>query len=258
MVLSFEMRKRLDRRNVLQALAAAGTLWATDGGRGIAGEPLAPCATTGPGLRDLASARGLYFGTAVKNLDSSAFRDPAYRAAVVRDCNILVPEYALKWKEIDRGRGHYDFSAPDALLAFAEAHGMAFRGHPLIWYKSNPIWFDKYLRESPAPARSMVYALMRDHIERVVGHYRGRVQSWDVVNEIFEEDRKAPHPREDGLRESLWLKHLGPDYVGEAFRIAHAADPGALLVLNELALSLGFWWRAEAPGAIFRLHNQAA
>jgi len=61
------------------------------------------------------------------------------------------------------------------------------------------------------------------------GRYAGRMQSWDVVNEILDSGSDRP----DGLRDNAFLKLLGPDYVDLAFRTARQADPKALLVIND-------------------------
>jgi endo-1,4-beta-xylanase len=56
-----------------------------------------------------------------------------------------------------------------------------------------------------------------------------------VVNEAVH-----PHsPRPDGLRSTLWLKALGPDYISLAYRIAHEADQGLTLVYNDYGTEHG-------------------
>jgi endo-1,4-beta-xylanase len=67
---------------------------------------------------------------------------------------------------------------------------------------------------------------LREHVAATVGRYRGRVRAWDVVNEAIADDRA-------GLRDTVYLRKLGPEYVAEAFALAHEADPGALLIYND-------------------------
>jgi endo-1,4-beta-xylanase len=69
---------------------------------------------------------------------------------------------------------------------------------------------------------------MQDHIKTVVGRYKGRIKGWDVVNEALNEDGT--------LRQSLWYKIIGPDYLVQAFKAAHKADPKAELYYNDYSL----------------------
>jgi endo-1,4-beta-xylanase len=177
----------------------------------------------GASLRALAAAKGLVFGAANNNY---WLRDAAFAAAFLRDCVLLVPEYELKRDLTEPARGHYDFSASNALLAFATTHGLLFRGHPLVWYASNPPWLED------AVAQAGSEAIFTDYIAAAATHYRGRLHSWDVVNEAIEpQDGRA-----DGLRASFWLKKFGPAYIDHAFAAARAGDPGALLVYNDYGL----------------------
>jgi endo-1,4-beta-xylanase len=116
----------------------------------------------------------------------------------------------------------YDFSNGDKAVAWAERHGMLFRGHCLVWWNALPDWFGSYV--TPGNAKQV----MTNHITTVVKHYAGRVYSWDVVNEAIYHDN-----RPDGLRRKPWLDFIGPEYIDIAFHTAHAADPKARLVLNE-------------------------
>lgn len=214
--------RMIRRRDVLAgASIAALTAW------GAGGAPvLKPAIMEEPGLRARAARRGLLFGAATSTyqLGQSDFAD-----AFAREAGILVPEYETKRDALEPARGHYDFSASDALLAFAKAHGMAFRGHTLVWHASNPKWLDDAVFATRDPR------LLTDYITNVMGRYRGRVHSWDVVNEaIWPKDG-----RKDGLRASPWLKAFGPSYVDIAFHAARAADPNALLVYNDWGCEAG-------------------
>jgi len=100
-------------------------------------------------------------------------------------------------------------------------------GHNLVWHSQIPAWVfhdDK----GNLLSRDALLARMRDHIHTVVGRYKGRIQSWDVVNEALNEDGT--------LRQSLWYKIIGPDYIAKAFEYAHEADPEAQLTYNDYNL----------------------
>lgn len=149
--------------------------------------------------------------------------NPAYRQAVIDYCQIVVGEGALKWSELRPDRETFAFEEPDGLLDFADEHGMEMRGHTLVWYAAMPEWTETIASREEAETE-----LVR-HIETVVGHYKGRIKSWDVVNELL-----ADYPTKDNLiRESIWQKHLGRDYIELALRTAARVDPDVQLVINE-------------------------
>ena len=177
-----------------------------------------------PSLRDLAAARGLVFGAATAT--SYLEKDPAFAKVFSSECGLLVPEWEAKWAMVQPAPGLFDFSAANRLLAFAQQHGMVFRGHNLVWHLYNPEWLRGALKNDD-PRN-----VLETYIRRVVEQYQGAVQSWDVVNEAVE----VKDGRADGLRHSLWLDAIGPGYVDLAFRVARAADPAARLVYNDYGL----------------------
>jgi endo-1,4-beta-xylanase len=193
----------------------------------IEGPPSPGAPLSEPSLKTRAAAKGLLFGAALMadHLD----KDPAQAEAFIRECGLLVSQNELKWAIIRPAPGQFDFTRPDRLAAFAQAHGVALRGHTLIWYISNPAWLDATL--APANAEK----LMGEHIWSVAGRYRGKMQSWDVVNEAVEIDDGRP----DGLRKTPWLATMGPEHIQTAFHIAHEADPHARLCYNDYGLEYG-------------------
>lgn len=175
-------------------------------------------------LKALAAARGLYFGTAVVRPELE--RDPSYAAAVLRECGVLVCGWEMKWEAIEPRRGERNYADADWVASFCDHHGLTLRGHPAIWAASLPSWVEPALAAEPA------LPLLRRHVHALVRHFRGRIRSWDVVNEAIEPRNGRP----DGLRTSEWLRALGPAYIDEAFRAAREADPIAELVYNEAEL----------------------
>jgi endo-1,4-beta-xylanase len=127
----------------------------------------------------------------------------------------------------------YDFTRADQTVAFAEANGMRVRGHTLFWSRLNgtPSWLPGELA-SADDAAERLRELMAEHVDTVVGRYRGRIHTWDVVNEPLALGEAHFDP------ENLYFQTLGADYVAEAFHLARAADPDALLFLNEILPSL--------------------
>src|SRR4029079_13329115 len=80
---------------------------------------------------------------------------------------------------------------------------------------------------------------LRDHITTLVGHYKGKIKSWDVVNEAINDNGDAQTAQTEYLRNSQWLRNLGPDFLTLAFKFAHEADPDATLYYNDYGINDG-------------------
>lgn len=145
--------------------------------------------------------------------------DAKYRETLKSNFSLLVPENDMKFAALEPSQGVFDFSRGDALVNFAHSNGMWVRGHNLVWGEHLPDWLThgKF-------SRDQVIAILKNHIETVVQHYRGNVIAWDVVNEPFD----GAH-----LRDTFWLRAIGPDYIAMAFTWAHEADPNVKLYLND-------------------------
>ncbi|MDI9260045.1 endo-1,4-beta-xylanase [Alicyclobacillus sendaiensis] len=143
-----------------------------------------------------------------------------------RHFSSLTPENEMKWERIHPAEDTYAFSAADQIVLFARDHGMFVRGHTLVWHNQTPSWVFQDALGQSAP-RKLVQARLEAHIAEVVGRYRGAVSCWDVVNEAVIDQG------EGWLRPSPWRQALGDDYIETAFRLAHQADPGALLFYND-------------------------
>ncbi|MFC3831746.1 MULTISPECIES: endo-1,4-beta-xylanase [Deinococcus] len=173
-----------------------------------------------PTLKQAAQARGVLIGAAV---NSALFDDldPDYADTVAREFGVVVLENGMKWKTLQGTQGEFVYGLADATVAWAQQRGLAVRGHTLIWHDSAPAWLYQF---KTAPE---VQAAMKSHITNVVTHFGSRVKYWDVVNEVVSD---APgHP----LRANSPFAAAGPDYIDQAFRWAHAANPQARLYYND-------------------------
>lgn len=176
-------------------------------------------------LRQLASARGFQIGAAVR--DTAFSRDAAYRQVLATQYNSIVPEDATDFWPIHPGPNQYSFAAADALVSFAQANGMTIHGHSLVWYSWIPTWVT-----AGGYSDAQIRDILRDHIMTVVGRYRGKIASWDVANEVIDNQQCC------SLQRSFWLDRLGPEYIDSAFVWAHRADPAAKLYLDDYATEL--------------------
>ncbi|HAA33445.1 MAG TPA: 1,4-beta-xylanase [Cyanobacteria bacterium UBA8553] len=174
--------------------------------------------TSETSLRSLAQKRGINIGAAVAM--EPFYKDATYRKVLAREFNVLVPENAMKFAEIHPKRHQYNFTQVDTLVAFAKAHDMQVRGHPLVWHYSLPNWLEK-----GNFTRDELKEILREHIQTVVGRYRGQIPAWDIANEVV--------TRDGSFVDSIWLREIGPEYLDLAFRWAHEADPKARLYYNE-------------------------
>ncbi len=175
-------------------------------------------------LKAHAEARGIAYGCAV-NVGLLG-KDEAYTALVKQQAGILVAENAMKWAPMRPAPDQFNFSAADKLVAFAAENGMRLRGHNLCWHRQLPGWFEGFATKENAAT------LLTSHIETVMTRYKGKFQSWDVVNEAVQPPDGLP----DGLRDGPWYKLLGPGFIELAFKTARAADPGAKLTYNDYGI----------------------
>jgi len=167
-------------------------------------------------LRAAAECTGVLIGTALT--PSPLDTDADYAEIAGTEFNYITPENAMKWKAVEEVEDEWDFEDADAVVDFAEAHGQAVKGHVLVWHKLPP-WIDENISAED------LEAAMSTYITTMVERYRGRVFAWDVVNEVFEFTGT--------YRRSILYEKLGEDFIADAFRLAHAADPDAILLYND-------------------------
>ncbi|QCN97407.1 glycosyl hydrolase family 10 (plasmid) [Azospirillum argentinense] len=225
--------QRIGRRDLLAGLGVGLGVAGLAGGLMAQPEPI--------GLRAIAATRGIAYGAALGL--RSVTEEPALAEAYARECAVLVPEGDAKWTGLHPASGVFRFDGLDRLLEIAVRHGQCVRGHTLLWHEALPEW----VRDALPNGR--IFELLTDHIFTVLGRYRGRIPVWDVVNEAVEPE----DGREDGLRQTPWLSALGPRCLDLAFKAARAADPAALLMLNEHDLEYASPLQDRRRRAVLRL-----
>src|ERR1700722_15420170 len=220
---------RLTRRGWMKQVAGVTAFAGVPGwlrGEGFSKAAVDNADVTGAGsLKAHAAARGLLTGCAV---NAGLFRDDEnFRKLLAEQYSIVVPENCLKWNVLRPTAESYSFTDADSLVTFAEAHRMKVRGHNFVWHEAIPNWFAGTVNKDNARK------FLIDHIHTVGGRYKGKMHSWDVVNEAI----WIPDNRPDGLRSSSpWFEMLGPDYIDLAYRTAREADPTALLTYNDYSI----------------------
>ena len=184
-------------------------------------------------LAEVARAAGIRVGT---TLEADETTLEPYATTAAREFTSVTPENALKWYVIHNTPDLWNFGPGDTVVDFAVAHGMEVRGHNLVWAQDTytPAWVRAL---SPNDLRTTT----DQYIRAVIDHFKDRVHRWDVVNEPLE---------------SLGTEHsqsvywsLGPNWIADVFRTAHAADPTAQLWLNEF----GTDWVPGKQRALLRL-----
>ena len=171
-------------------------------------------------LREYAAEAGLLYGSPVFPQD---LKNPQVMAFIAQQCSLV--DFVIYFKSVQPQQGQFEFKTSDAIRDFAEANGIKLRGHPVIGNGGVPAWLKAI---SPSDA----LGIMSTHINTLVGRYAGKMYSWDAIHEVI--DPAAPGP--EHLRNTIWLKLVGPDYIELAVRQVHAADPGAILSYNEFGL----------------------
>jgi endo-1,4-beta-xylanase len=218
--------------------AAAGCI-IRDSVGGSVGADLIPASDVRP-LRQAGAAPRRRLGAA---LMSQALASARIRAFVVREFDSLTPENEMKWASVEPQPGEFSFGPADRLVAFAAENGIRVRGHTLVWHSQLAPWV-KGLR-----ADALRAAMVR-HIQTVAGHWKGKIAQWDVVNEAI-----ADGPSGE-LRPDSPFAVLGPTFIDDAFRIAHATDPGAQLFYNDYEIE-GDSPKSEAAYALAKRLKQA-
>jgi endo-1,4-beta-xylanase len=173
-------------------------------------------------LRHAVNGRFL-IGTAVmsRQLDNSAMAE-----LVARQFNCVTAENEFKPQSLQPQPGKFRFDAADKIVDFAQRHDMKVVGHNLCWHSQTPAWMFRDPDGKPL-SRDDALKNLKDHIDRVMGHFKGKVVGWDVVNEPISDAG-------DGyLRDTPARRAIGDDYIVKAFQFAHAADPDAKLYYND-------------------------
>ncbi|MEU5962708.1 endo-1,4-beta-xylanase [Micromonospora parva] len=203
----------MNHRRALRAAVTIAVTGVLAAGMTVA---LTSTASAGTTLGASAAEKGRYFGAAVA---TGKLSTSVYTTILNREFNSVVAENEMKWDATEPQQGRFSYTGGDRLVSHAQANGMSVRGHALLWHQQQPGW-----------AQGMSGSALRNaainHVTQVATHFRGKIHSWDVVNEAFADGGSG------GRRDSN-LQRTGNDWIEAAFRAARAADPGAKLCYND-------------------------
>jgi len=175
-----------------------------------------------------------YIGAAIAAIPLTI--DEQYQSLVGKEFSMITPENDMKFQFIHPQPDVYAFNEADILVDFAQVNHLRVHGHALVWHEALPVWVTSIIH-SPLE----VEQILAQHIQTIVGRYKGRVAEWDVVNEPLKDKEYTIN---HGLRSANpWFQGMGEEYIDFAFRQAHAVDPAAKLFLNEYGI--------EEPGPKF-------
>lgn len=154
---------------------------------------------------------------------------------ITKQFNVFTMENDTKPDHVHPSEDTYNFTNTDKFVEYGEKNGKILRGHTLVWHSQCPDWFF-YDDEGNEVTADVLVERLKEHITTIVSHYKGKIDTWDVVNEVLDDNF--------GLRLSNWLKIIGDydgdgdkyDFIEIAFRTAHEADPDARLIINDYSL----------------------
>jgi len=179
------------------------------------------------GLKD-AIGKYCLIGAAINQWQSDG-QVPEGDAIIDKHFNCAVAENCMKPETLAPAEGIFDFRVADKFVSYCQQHKLKVLGHCLVWHSQAPDWwFTNGYTASPASKEVLKERIIK-HIKTVVGHYKGQVHGWDVVNEAIEDD--------GSFRKSPYYNLLGEEFIEIAFRTAHEADPAAELYYNDYSMA---------------------
>jgi len=164
------------------------------------------------------------------------------RNEAARQFNMMVCENEMKFDALEPSRNSFSYGGADNLVSLAQQNNMAIRGHCLVWHSQLPTWVSSDGKKNDKNwTRQEALEIMKNHITKVMTHFKGKVREWDVVNECLDDDQTTVRTNPDSYdlrKQSVWQLAIGNDYIDSAFVYAHRADPDAILYLNDYGVEL--------------------
>ena len=233
------------QRRKLLGWASGTCMGAASGGAAIAqapagdssGEPL----TAHPAVRldELARRSGRRYGFAVH--PGYADKEPV-RGLLQQHAGIITAENAMKWRSVENAFGARDYTQADRVVAIATGLNVPLRGHTLAWHQSTPGYLTGATSEQFVKAQTT-------HLQALMQRCKGRIHTWDVLNEVIDADAKNA----GGMRESVLARLWGVDKYPALFELAREADPQAKLAYNDYGIEQDEPWCDARRVALLRM-----
>jgi endo-1,4-beta-xylanase len=228
---------KISRREAIKLFAGslpvyyAGSALSLAAGNAPAPSP-APAATVPAASKGLKDAFKFLIGCAT---DPGGLSD-AELANIKANYNVITPENCMKPQLIHPTEDTYNWTSPDTLVQWCQDNNIKVHGHTLAWHSQTAQWFFQPGADGQPVTRELSMERLKKHILTVVGHFKGRILSWDVVNEAINDGGNG---ETENLRNSPWIRAIGPDYLTMAFKWAHEADPDCQLYYNDYNIDQG-------------------
>ncbi|MGK3962515.1 endo-1,4-beta-xylanase [Sorangium sp. So ce118] len=207
---------------------ASGSGGAGGGTGGAGGEEARVPAASASTLREAGEKANppILIGAAISG---SGLNNNDYKRVAAAEHNYVTAENEMKWDALEPNAGQFSWGAADNIVNWAVSNRMQVKGHTLVWHNQLPGW------ASSLSGAAQVEQAMRRHIENVMGHFKDRVHTWDVVNEavLTDSDTGVGNPR---MRPSVFFNALGERFLDLAFEIAREQDPTAKLYYNDYSI----------------------
>ncbi len=177
--------------------------------------------------RSLKKAAGDRFQIGV-GVSHRILTSPEDAALIRQQFDILTPENCMKPQGIQPEEGKWNFAATDQFMDFVRTNKLDAVGHCLVWAKDDRThqWM---MEENGKPvSRETLLKRIETHVDTVTKRYAPTVTMWDVVNEALSDGDS-----EQLLRDSIYSRTTGIDFIVAAFKTARANDPDALLIYND-------------------------
>jgi len=166
--------------------------------------------------------------------------------------NVMKPSYLTNFRDASTGVISYMWTSnpnnnPDNFVKACADNNFKVHGHVLLWHQQNPSWvWDQIAGKTGTVASGMDKAkaleIMKKYITEVMTHFKGKVYSWDVLNEAFPDSAISSANWKTAIRKGAtgegqdanpWYIAIGSDFVYEGFLAARLADPKAILYYND-------------------------
>lgn len=202
--------------------------------------PYAPPAPAAATLKDTFK-KAFHVGVAITPNQISG-QTPKAAEMILREFDSISPENIMKMGPIHPRPGNddssYEFAPVDAYVDFGVKNHLFVIGHNLCWHSQMPNWMSQPEAGQTELTKEILGQRLKDHILKVAGRYKGKINGWDVVNEALADNPGQAGDMPFGLRaDSPWNRVFrSPEYILMAFKWAHEADPNAELYYNDYNL----------------------